>query len=542
MIGQTISHYKILSRLGAGGMGVVYEAEDTRLGRKVAIKFLPDDANTDADAIQRFEREARVISNLNHPYICTLFDIGVHDSRQFMVMELLDGQLLKDRIAKGPLPAEDVIELGAQIADALDAAHSQGVVHRDIKPANLFVTRRGSIKVLDFGVAKLSESGRSDYGATVAGTDQLTSMGTTIGTISYMSPEQARGQEIDARSDLFSAGVVLYEMACGQLPFQGTTPATIFEGLLTKAPAPPSQIKADVPAELDRIVLKALEKDRATRYQGAAELRADLKRLKRTAESASITAATAAARSTPPPLTARVEPSLTTAPSGRWKMPVLVGAPLVTAALVAGIFLYRQQATPALTQQDSVVLSSIVNRTGDTMFDDTLGEALALQLRQSPFLNLVPEQQVQATLRLMGREPMTPITADVGREVCQRSSAKALLGGTIAMLGSSYVITLNAQDCVDGKVFAEEQAQAPSKEAVLNAMGTAVSAFREKLGESLASIQRYDSARTSCVKRSARSNATTSRPATSRPWKATPRRRSIPTSSGSPRIPTTTPH
>ena len=271
MIGDTISHYKILSRLGAGGMGVVYEAEDTRLGRKVAIKFLPEEANADADAIQRFQREARVISSLNHPYICTLFDIGAHEGRQFMVMELLDGQLLKDRIARGALPLDDVLELGAQMADALDAAHAQGVIHRDIKPANLFVTRRGSIKVLDFGVAKLSEGTRADAGATIGGSDQLTTLGTTIGTVSYMSPEQARGQEIDARSDVFSAGVVLYEMAVGQLPFQGQTVATIFESLLTKAPAAPSAIKAGIPAELDHIILKALEKDRETRYQGAAE-------------------------------------------------------------------------------------------------------------------------------------------------------------------------------------------------------------------------------------------------------------------------------
>lgn len=488
MIGQTISHYTILSRLGAGGMGVVYEGEDTRLGRRVAIKFLPDDARADADAIQRFQREARVISNLNHPHICTLYDIGTHESRQFMVMELLDGQSLKDRIARGALPLDEVLELGTQMADALEAAHAQGVVHRDIKPANLFVTKRGSIKVLDFGVAKLGEAGRADAGLTMAASDQLTVRGTTIGTIAYMSPEQARGQEIDARSDLFSAGVVLYEMAVGRPPFDGTTPATIFEGLLTKAPVPPSQINAAMPPELDRIIFKALEKDRETRYQGAAELRADLKRLKRSAESGATSA-----HSTQAQLDSRVEPSLRAARVARWKLPVFVGAPLVTAALVAGIFLYRSAATPALTQQDSVVLSSVVNRTGDTMFDDTLGEALALQLRQSPFLNLVPEQQVQATLRLMGREPMTPITADVGREVCQRAGARALLGGTIAMLGSSYVITLNAQDCVDGKVFAEEQVQAPNKEAVLGAMGTAVSSFREKLGESLASIQRYDS-------------------------------------------------
>lgn len=493
MIGETISHYKILGRLGAGGMGVVYEAEDTRLGRKVAIKFLPDDLNADADAIQRFEREGRVISNLNHPYICTLYDIGSHGGKQFMVMELLDGQVLKDRIARGALPIADVLELAVQLADALDAAHTQGVVHRDIKPANLFVTRRGSIKVLDFGVAKLNEAGRADAGVTVGGSDQLTSIGTTIGAVSYMSPEQARGQEIDARSDLFSAGVVIYEMATGQLPFQGSTVATIFEGLLTKAPAPPSHIKAGLPAELDRIILKTLEKDRETRYQGAAELRADLKRLKRSEDSGYATAAGASKDAPLQRAERRGGSSDPPAPSGRsWRTPVFIGAPLLTAALVGGFLFYRSIETPALTQKDTVVLSSVINRTGDTMFDDTLGEALGLQLRQSPFLNVVPEQQVQATLRLMGREPMAPITAEVGREVCQRAGAKALLGGTIAMLGSSYVLTLNAQDCVEGKVLAEEQAQAPTKESVLNAMGTAVSSFREKLGESLASIQRYD--------------------------------------------------
>jgi serine/threonine protein kinase/tetratricopeptide (TPR) repeat protein len=468
-----------LSRLGAGGMGVVYAAEDTRLGRRVAIKFLPDDVSADADAIQRFQREARVISNLNHPHICTLYDIGSHEGRHFMVMELLEGQSLKDRIERGRLPVDEVLELGAQIADALDAAHAQGVVHRDIKPANLFVTRRGTIKVLDFGVAKLGDSNRQgdDLAATMGASDQLTTIGTTIGTVAYMSPEQARGQQIDARSDLFSAGVVLYEMATGQLPFQGPTVATIFEGLLTKAPLAPSEVRAGIPAELDRIILKALEKDRETRYQGAAELRADLRRLKRAADSG-----TASARSIAAPVPAAKPRSKA----------LFIGAPLVTVLAAAGFFFYRSINTPALTQKDSVVLSSVVNRTGDTMFDDTLGEALALQLRQSPFLNVVPEQQVQATLRLMGREPMTPITAELGREICQRSAAKALLGGTIAMLGSSYVLTLNAQDCVNGNVIAEEQAQAGSKETVLQAMGTAVSAFREKLGESLASIQRYD--------------------------------------------------
>jgi serine/threonine protein kinase/tetratricopeptide (TPR) repeat protein len=507
VIGQTISHYRILSRLGAGGMGIVYQAEDTRLGRKVAIKFLPDDASADAEAIQRFQREARVISTLNHPYICTLFDIGSFEGKQFMVMELLEGQSLKDRMARGPLPIDEVLELGAQLADALDAAHAQGVVHRDIKPANLFVTRRGSLKALDFGVAKLNEAGRSSDGlaATMGGSDQLTTMGTTIGTVSYMSPEQARGQEIDARSDLFSAGVVLYEMSVGQLPFQGATVATIFESLLTKAPAPPSELKAGIPPELDHIVLKALEKDRAVRYQSAADMRADLTRLKRAADSGMATAAGSVARpaagaSKDAPLHRSARRGGSSGPPvhppaparSSWKKPVFIGAPLLTALAVGGFFFYKSINTPALTQKDSVVLSSVVNRTGDTMFDDTLGEALALQLRQSPFLNVVPEQQVQATLRLMGREPMTAITTELGREICQRSGAKALLGGSIAMLGSSYVLTLNAQDCVNGNVIAEEQAQAPSKESVLQAMGTAVSSFREKLGESLASIQRYD--------------------------------------------------
>ncbi len=312
-------------------------------------------------------------------------------------------------------------------------------------------------------------------------------MGTTIGTVSYMSPEQARGQDIDARSDVFSAGVVLYEMATGQLPFQGATVATIFEGLLTKQPAAPSQIKAGVPPEFDHIIFKALEKDRETRYQGAAELRADLKRLKRDRDTGQVTAAATAAM----PAAAKAVPPLPR-PSSAWRKPLFVGAPLLMVALVGGFFFYRSITTPALTAKDTVVLSSVVNRTGDTMFDDTLGEALGLQLRQSPFLNVVADQQVQATLRLMGREPMTPITAEVGREVCQRAGAKALLGGTIAMLGTSYVITLNAQDCVEGRVLAEEQAQAASKESVLSEMGAAVSKFREKLGESLASVQRYD--------------------------------------------------
>ena len=460
MIGQTISHYKILSRLGAGGMGVVYEAEDNRLGRRVAIKFLPDDTAVQPEAVQRFLREARVIATLNHPHICTLHDIGEHAGKQFMVMELLEGESLKTRITRGAVPIDEVIDLGTQLADALDAAHAKGVVHRDIKPPNLFVTPRGQLKVLDFGVAKLNQARGGDREATIGVTDQLTTMGTTIGTISYMSPEQARGQEIDGRSDVFSAGVVLYEMATRQVPFTGATMATIFEGILTRPHVPPSQLTAGLPAEFDRIVAKALEKDRETRYQSAAELRADLKRLRTAPVSAAVTVAA------PPPAPAAGSHS------HRW---ALVGTPLLMVALVGGFFVYRSVTTPALTEKDTVVLSAVVNRTGDPMFDDTLGEALGVQLRQSPFLKVVPDQQVQATLRLMGRDPMTPITAEVGRDLCQRTGAKALLGGNIAMLGTAYVVTLNAQDCVTGSVLAEEQVQADSKETVLKTLGGAVS-------------------------------------------------------------------
>lgn len=503
MIGQTISHYRVLRQLGAGGMGVVYEAEDTRLGRRVAIKLLPESVCADPEHVQRFLREARAISSLSHPHICTLFDIGEHGCQQYMVIELLEGESLRERIARpstraqGGLPLDEVLAIGAELADALDAAHAKGIVHRDIKPANLFITRRGQLKVLDFGVAKLSEAVHA--GEDTAVTEQLTTAGTTLGTVAYMSPEQARGQEIDGRSDIFSAGIVLYEMVTGRQPFPGATPAVVFEGLLTKQPPAPSSLVAGVPAELDHIVFKALEKDTATRYQSAREMLADIRRLRRDGSGATTAVDAADARAAAGPATAKTRswvkppmPPVAAAPGGGWRKGALIGVPLVTVLVVGGVFLYRSITTPALTGQDPVVLASMVNRTGDQMFDDTLGEALALQLRQSPFLKLVPDQQVQSTLRLMGRDASTVVDTDTGREVCQRVGAKALLGGTIASLGSSYLITLNAQDCVSGSVLAEEQAQADSKETVLRALGTAVGTFRERLGESLASIQRYD--------------------------------------------------
>ncbi len=490
-------------------MGVVYAAEDQRLGRKVAIKFLPDGAYTDPEAVERFLREARAISAINHPHICTLHDIGEVDGRQYMVMELLEGEPLKACIARGPLPLDEVLAYGAQIADALDAAHAKGIVHRDLKPANLFVTERGQVKVLDFGVAKLSDQNRvSPHADTTLGSGRLTMMGLALGTIHYMSPEQARGELIDGRSDLFSLGIVLYEMATGRAPFEGATAAVVFEGILTKDPPAPSQVRPGIPHALDQIIMRALEKDPQRRYQSAAEVRTDLQRLRHASDRAvtseemrasrMVAAATdggtvSASTDRRDALSAQLadapvnEAGLRTPFRAWW-----VAAPVITLAIVAATVLWRQTQAPALAHRDLVVLADFVNRTGDAVFDDTLSEALAVQLRQSPFVNVLNDQQVQSTLRLMGRDPGAVLTADVGREVCQRASARALLGGSIASLGSAYVLTLHAQDCVTGEMLAEEQIQAQGKDGVLGALNGAVRQFRGRLGESLASIQRYD--------------------------------------------------
>ncbi len=507
-LGETVSHYRILEKLGGGGMGVVYKAEDTRLHRLVALKFLPEKFAHDQEALKRFHREAYTASALNHPNICVIHDIDEHEAQPFIAMELLEGRTLKQLLAERVLRPDEVLDMGIQISDALDAAHAKGIVHRDIKPANLMVNDRGQVKILDFGLVKLAREGAPEVSSdsmnkpeavsTSMDLDSLTRVGQSVGTPAYMSPEQVVGENLDGRTDLFSLGLVLHEMATGRRAFEGGTRKDTLESILLHIPPAPSRANPGFPAGFDEIIRKLLEKDRELRYQTAADVRADLKRLKRdTGSGYGITLTDAHAESSGLEGEAVISPIHGKLAGRFWGLSRMSRIDLVVGlflflALATGVIYLRSHRRPQIKATDSILVTDFVNTTGDPVFDGIVKQALGIKLGESPFLNIFPESRVRETLRMMDRPPDERVTASIGREICARQGIKVMITGRVASLGSHYVITFDALDSRTGDSLAQQQVEATSKEEVLKSVDEASSRLREALGESLGSIGKFD--------------------------------------------------
>ena len=515
--GTEIGRYNILSKLGQGGMGEVYLAEDTRLRRNVALKILPVAVATDRVRMERFVQEAKAASALNHPNIITIYEIDQTESGHFIAIEYIDGQTLRERAASSSMTVGDVLDIAIQATSALAEAHEAGIVHRDIKPDNIMIRRDGIVKVLDFGLAKLSEQSQSPVFVDSEAPTSInikTEPGVVMGTAVYMSPEQARGLPVDARTDIFSLGIVLYEIIAGRLPFKGSDRVEVLMSILGDAQPPPlARYAPEAPDELQRIVGKALAKPREDRYQSTDELLDDLRNLKKRLElnaelqrtlppeaipSAVRTADVAALKTETPGTVTSAIPAASASssqPAGRklQKRTVVIAAALAALALTLGLLWYFKSGSAApLTGADTIVVADFNNTTGDPVFDGTLKQALASQLEQSPFLSIFSDSRVREALRLMNRSPDERVTKEIAREICQRQGFKAFLTGTISNIGSHYVVTLEATNAQTRDTIALEQAEADSKEQVLSALGTAATNLRKQLGESLASIQKYD--------------------------------------------------
>jgi serine/threonine protein kinase len=469
LIGQTIAHYRVVSVLGSGGMGFVYEAEDIRLGRRVALKFLRANLFGHPRAGQRFAREAHAASSLNHPNICTIYGVEEYDSRPVIVMELLEGRTLREIIGQAPVPLCELLDGGIQISDALQAAHAKGFVHRDVKPENIFVVDSGRVKVLDFGLAKAIATPvwEERSGAEPLGAEPLTFDGAIAGTTSYMSPEQARGEKLDGRSDLFSLGVVLYEMATARQPFAQRNPVLTIDSILNGCPAPPTSLNPALPPELDRILVRLLQKDREQRYPNAAAVAAELKLLQ-------------AARDGASPAPFRI---------GRnWQY--IAAVCLAVLVVAAGAVLSLNRAQP-LGSKDTIVVSEFENKTGDSLFDGTLRQALTVQLEESPFLSIVSEERIQRALSLMDRASDARLAPEIAREVCERTGSAAVVEGSIASFGKHYVIGIRARGCRAGNLLFQQQAEVTRKEEILNALSQIAARFRAGAGEPIATVEKY---------------------------------------------------